>query len=32
MEINEGLSEGEKIVSEGLKKVRPNFEIKPIIK
>jgi membrane fusion protein (multidrug efflux system) len=32
MEINDGLSEGEKIVSEGLKKVRPNFEIKPIIK
>ncbi len=32
MEIYEGLNTGEKVVSEGLKKVRPNSEIKPIIK
>ncbi len=32
MEIYEGLNPGEKVVSEGLKKVRPNSEIKPIIK
>ena len=32
MEIYEGLSQGEKVVSEGLKKVRPNSEIKPIIR
>ncbi|MEK9874892.1 MAG: efflux RND transporter periplasmic adaptor subunit, partial [Pelagibacteraceae bacterium] len=32
MEIYEGLNQGEKVVSEGLKKVRPNSEIKPIIR
>ena len=32
MEIYEGLNPGEKVVSEGLKKVRPNSEIKPIIR
>ena len=32
MEIHEGLNPGEKVVSEGLKKVRPNSEIKPIIR
>ena len=32
MEIYEGLNIGEKVVSEGLKKVRPNSEIKPIIR
>ena len=32
MEIYEGLNTGEKVVSEGLKKVRPNSEIKPIIR
>ena len=32
IEVIEGLNEEEKIVAEGLKKVRPNAEIKPIIK
>ena len=32
MEVYEGLNPGEKVVSEGLKKVRPNSEIKPIIR
>ena len=32
IEIIEGIDNGEKIVSEGLKKVSPNSEIKPIIK
>ena len=32
MEIHQGLGLGEKVVSEGLKKVRPNSEIKPIIR
>ena len=32
MEIYEGLNQGDKVVSEGLKKVRPNSEIKPIIR
>ena len=32
MEIYEGLNPGEKVVSEWLKKVRPNSEIKPIIR
>ena len=32
IEILEGLSQGEKIVAEGLKKVRPNIIIKPITK
>lgn len=32
IEIIEGLNQGEKIVAEGLKKVRPNSKIKPITK
>ena len=32
LEIISGLSQGDKIVAEGLTKVRPNMKIKPIIK
>ena len=32
IEVFEGITEGEKIVAEGLKKVRPNGKIKPILK
>ena len=32
LEVNEGVGLGDKIVAEGLKKVRPNAEIKPIEK
>ena len=32
LEILEGLVEGEKIIAEGLTKVRPNMKVKPIIK
>ena len=32
IEVFEGIIKGEKIVAEGLKKVRPNGKIKPIIK
>ena len=32
IEIKEGLNQGERIVAEGLKKVRPNLKIKPITK
>ena len=30
LEVTSGLNEGETIVAEGLKKVRPNGKIKPI--
>ena len=32
IEIKDGINSGDKIVAEGLKKVRPNLEIKPIEK
>ena len=32
LEIISGLSQGDKVVAEGLSKVRPNMKIKPIIK
>ena len=32
IEVFEGIKEGEKIVAEGLKKVRPNGKINPILK
>ena len=32
LEVTSGLNEGERIVAEGLKKVRPNAKIKPIKK
>ena len=32
LEIISGLSQGDKVVAEGLSKIRPNMKIKPIIK
>ena len=32
LEILSGLNEGDKIIAEGLTKVRPNMKVKPIIK
>ena len=32
LEVLDGLTQGDKVVAEGLTKVRPNMEIKPIIK
>ena len=32
LEILEGLTEGDKIIAEGLTKVRPGMKVKPIIK
>ena len=32
LEIIEGLAEGDKIIAEGLTKVRPGMKVKPIIK
>ena len=32
LEIISGLAQGDKIVAEGLSKVRPNMKVKPIIK
>ena len=32
LEVSEGLKEGDKIIAEGLTKVRPNMKVKPIIK
>ena len=32
LEVISGLSQGDKVVAEGLGKVRPNMKIKPIIK
>ena len=32
LEVLNGLNQGDKIVAEGLTKVRPNMKIKPIIK
>ena len=32
LEVISGLSQGDKVVAEGLSKVRPNMKIKPIIK
>ena len=32
LEVINGLSQGDKVVAEGLSKVRPNMKIKPIIK
>ena len=32
LEILDGLSEGDKVIAEGLTKVRPGMKVKPIIK
>ena len=32
LEVVSGLSQGDKVIAEGLSKVRPNMKIKPIIK
>jgi membrane fusion protein (multidrug efflux system) len=32
LEVLDGLTQGDKVVAEGLTKVRPNMKIKPIIK
>ena len=32
LEVVSGLSQGDKVIAEGLGKVRPNMKIKPIIK